>query len=118
MGFIASFFKSVLSFFSDVWEFFSNGIYDFAIWAFAGFIEMATLAYLKFQLWSLQYAWDTAVSLINSSNIIPLLSQAWLSVPPQFAGILSLLQIPAFISIIVTAFVTKIVLKFIPFANL
>lgn len=118
MGFIASFFKSVLAFFSDVWEFISNGIYDFAVWSFASLIELATLAYINFQLFALPFAWDIAVRLINRSNIISLLSDAWLAIPVQFASILVLLKIPAFIGILFTAFVTRLVKKFIPFANL
>lgn len=112
-----SFFNSVINFFIDVYDFIANGIYDFMIWVFAGLVQTLTLFSIKFQIMAARIGWDTAVSIINSSGIVGYLESAWLSIPVQISSLLSLLQVPQFISIVFTAFVTKYVMRFMPFAK-
>ncbi len=113
----ASFFNSVINFFNDIYNFLVNGIYDFMVWVFAGLVQTLTLFSIKFQIMAARFGWDTAVSIINNSHIAAYIETAWTSIPPQISSLLSLLQIPQFISIVFTAFVTKYVMRFMPFAK-
>jgi len=116
IAYLASMLDSISHFFDWLTTWFTHGLYDFAVWAFAGFVKYTTLAFLNFALWTLPFAYDTARQIMSDLNINNYLQNAWSSLDSDYLAYASLLQIPAAVNIIVSALITRYVLRFIPFA--
>lgn len=107
--------ESLYNGFGAILEFLAHGIYDFAVWAFAKIVEQLTIGYLNFMLWALPFAWSVAKQIMIDLNLSELISQAWVSLDSQVLGLATLFRIPEAINLIVSAYFTKFVLRFIPF---
>ncbi|PPK71890.1 uncharacterized protein DUF2523 [Methylobacter tundripaludum] len=108
-------FDSVYTFFTFTYRFLTDGLYTFATWAFTQFVEASTLAYLNFMLWVLPFVWGVAKNIINDLGITSLLSSAWSSIDSKALAYLTVLRLPDSLNLIISAYFTKFVLKFIPF---
>lgn len=117
MDALVEFTKSIVNFFKDIWHFISDKIYDVFVWFFAGLVETATLASLKFALFASDFAWDVAKQILVDADLAGFLTTAWGYLPNDVRYILTACQIPTCVSIIVTAFVSKFVMRFIPFVK-
>jgi len=106
------FFNKVITFFSQVSEFIYNGIYEFSTKAFAEFIIQSTIAYIEFKLFMIRFAWDTAKQIMAQLNISAVLNSAYSSLDGNVLGILTVLHVPDGINLILSAMVTKFVLRF------
>lgn len=113
-SFLSDGYDSVCNFFNWVFNWFTSGLYDFAVWAYAGLIEHITLSYVKTMLWALPFAWDVANTIISDLSLPARLAQFWSALPPEVAGLASVLNIPQAILMILSAYVTRFVLRFIP----
>jgi len=98
-------------------KWFNETIYQFFVSAFAYLVEQMTLASIKFTIWSSQFAWDIAKTIINDLGVTDALNTAWSSLDGDIISILSFFQIPDVVNILLTAFVTSYTLKFIPFSG-
>ena len=102
-------------FFTSIYQFLTGGIYSFAQWAFAQFIEKSTLAFLDFVLWAIPFAWGTAKNIMNDIGLSQLLTNAWSSLDSNVLGFLTAFRVPDCLNILISAFFTRYVLRFIPF---
>lgn len=108
-------FDLVKNFFDGIWQFVTSGIYDLFTWSFAQIVESLTIAALDFILWALPFAWDVAQNIILDMQLDAILQSAWSNLDSQILGLASLLRIPDVVSLLMSASITKFVLRFIPF---
>jgi hypothetical protein len=106
--------KSLFNGLTFFWQFLTDKVYDFAVWCFAGFIEHATLAYLKFLMKVIPFAWDIAKTILNDLGVPAMIAQSWGVLPAEVAGLASVLMLPQALMILLNAYVTRYVLRFIP----
>ncbi|MGZ3999619.1 MAG: DUF2523 family protein [Mucilaginibacter sp.] len=106
---------SISHFFDWLTAWFSHGLYDFAVWAFTGFVKYATVAALEFVLWSVPFAFDVARQIMTDLNINAYLQTAWAGLDSQYLSYATILQIPAAVNILVSGAITRYVTRFIPF---
>lgn len=107
-------FDSLVKFFDTLWQWITEGIYDFATWAFAQYVQFASLQALKFKLWALNFGWDVARQILLDLNFGGRLAEAFALLPPSAANVLNALGISQCLTLILTAAVTKFVFRFIP----
>jgi hypothetical protein len=108
-------FESISNFFQFIYDFFAEGIYDFAVWAFAKFIEYSTKAFLEFAIWSLPFAWNTAKQIIIDLDLSSMINSAWSQLGSNTQGLATMLRIPECVNVLLSGAVTKYVLRFVPF---
>ena len=77
-------------------------------------IELATLAYLKFLIWVIPFAWGIAKTIIQDLGVNDALTAAWSQLDSKSLQMLAFFQVPTAVNHIVTALVTKVALRFIP----
>lgn len=104
----------MLDFFDAVYNWLYSGSYGFFTELSAYFIKQSVLAYLKFLYFVIPFAWGIAQSILNDLNISTYLNAAWSEFPPHVLGYLTFFNIPEALNIVISAHVTKFVLRFIP----
>ena len=109
---VTSFFNDIAAFATDVWEFLINGLYDFFTEWYAAFVIWATVSEIKAKLWAIGFSWDVAEQVINQLNISATLSAAWSSVDVRVLNALTFFHVPEAINILLTARITRFVLRF------
>ncbi len=108
---------AVLDRLDNLIDFFLSGIYDFIVEAYALFVEFMTVSAISFILWAVGFAWDISVQIIENLGLQQALDSAWGEVPPDAAQVMMFFAIPDVVSILLNAFLTAYVLKFIPFTG-
>ena len=111
---LQSLYNTISTFFGSVWGWLDTGLHDAAVWAYASSIEYYTLASLKFKLRIINFAWDVAKQILIDLNFSATFNEYYSLIPDYIQVNLSALRIPQGITLIVTALVTKYVLRFIP----
>ncbi len=106
------FIQYVVTFFNQVYDFLGQGIYQFASDAFAQFVIWATIQQIEFKIWIVGFAWEVAKSILDQLNISDALASAYGAVNGDVASMLGFFNIPEAINIILSALVTKFVLRF------
>lgn len=107
-------FTSIYNFFVSIWFWITEGVYDLAVWVLRAGIEFYTLSMLRMKLFALNMGWDVAKSIIIDMQLSQRLQGFWDLLPVDVAVNLSALRIPEGIGLILTAYVTRYVLRFIP----
>lgn len=107
-------FDSFIAFFQGIWDWLTDGLYDFAVWVFRGYVEFATLGALKFKLFVLTFAWDVAKAILVDLEVSTRLQALYDLLPPSVAVNITAMRIPEGVGLILTAYVTRYVLRFIP----
>lgn len=107
-------FTSIYNFFAGIWNYVTVGLYDSIVWAYTQWIEFYTVASLKFQLHALELAWDIARTILYNLQISQKLQSFFSLLPSDVAVNVGALRIPEGIGLILTAYVTRYVLRFIP----
>lgn len=115
VAYLITILDSISAFFDWLTAWFSHGLYDVAVWAFTGFVKYATVATLEFILWGVPFAFDVARQIMVDLNINGYLQNAWSGLDSEYLSYATLLQIPAAVNILVSASITRYVLRFIPF---
>lgn len=100
--------------FSWITEFFSTGIYELITAAFASLIEWLMLLKLKTMLWTLEFAWNIANTLIANLGITSALNAAWSSFDSVTLSNLMFFKVPDAVNMILSALGTRFVLRFLP----
>ncbi|WP_442499651.1 DUF2523 family protein [Methylobacter sp. sgz302048] len=108
-------FASIIAFFNGIDHFLNTAIYDILTWAFAQFIEASTIAFIDFVMWATPFAWNVAKQIIVDLNLSTLLDSAWGAMPSDLQGVATLLKIPESVNLLISAYFTRFVLKYIPF---
>lgn len=108
-------FASLINFFNGIEHFLNTAIYDVLSWSFAQFIELSTIAFIDFVMWSVPFAWNVAKQIITDMNLASTLDSAWGAMPSDLQGIATLLRIPESVNLLISAYFTRFVLRYIPF---
>lgn len=108
-----SLYSEAVLFFNDVSEFQNSGIYTFCTELFAQFVIYVTVAIIEFKIYAITFAWDVAKEVITQLNLSNSLTSAWSLIDSKTLQILSFFNIPDAINIIVSAKITKFVLRFL-----
>jgi len=106
------FFQRVIDFFNHIIDWLNQGIYDFVTQLFAQYVMWATIQQIKFKLWAIDFAWDVAQNILSTLNITNELNAAFGSLDADVVAVLNFFSIPHAISIMLSAAVTKFVLRF------
>jgi hypothetical protein len=109
---LQGFAQSILDFFSDFWEAITEGIPNLlqrlAAWAFEAAVFLKFLLYLE----SIKFAWGVAKLVLEDLSISSTLSQFFGALPPTARAILVDIRFPDAVNVILNAYVTKAVLRF------
>jgi hypothetical protein len=108
-------FLSIINFFDSVDQFIDQGIYDLMSWAFAQFIELSVISFIDFVMWVMPFAWSVARQIIIDFDLSALLDSAWSALPFQLQGLATVLKIPESVNLLISAYFTRFVLRYIPF---
>lgn len=113
---MTDFFNMVKDFFQKVLDFINIGIYQFFVDAFAYIIEKSVLIYLQLKLAMLQVSWDVAQHILADINFSGYLAQIYSHFNSDIIDIMLWLHAPEFITIVSTAYLTRFVMRFVPFS--
>lgn len=104
-------------FFTWITSFFSTGIYDLITSATAQLVEWLTIMKLETMLWCIKFGWDVAVKVINNIGLSAAIQAAWGRLDSELLNALMWFRVPDAINMMVNAFGTRFVLRFIPLAG-
>lgn len=93
---------------------FDNGIYQFFVELTAYLIEKITIMYLKWTLAALTFSWDVAQQILVDLQISQMLSSMWNNFDSDTLNLITWLKMPDFVNTVLTAYVTRFVMRFIP----
>lgn len=99
---------------NEILKFLDVDIYQFFVELVAYLIEKVTIFYLKWSLSAMSFAWDVAQQILIDLNISQMLSSIWNNFNSEILDLLLWLKIPDFINTVLTAYVTRFVMHFIP----
>lgn len=114
IDYLKSALDSLISFFTSIYDFITLGIYDILVWFAANLIELTTVEVLEFKLWVMGFAWDVAQQIVTDLHVSEYLSSAWASLDPEVAGLLSILRVPDALLVVLSGYITRFVLRFLP----
>ncbi|WP_236012346.1 DUF2523 family protein, partial [Marinobacter mangrovi] len=75
-------------------------------------ITQATVAKIQFMGWAVQFSWGVAKAALDQLTITDQLNQAWASLDSYILGWLTYLRVPDAVNIVLNAFVTRFVMRF------
>lgn len=103
--------ESVLTFIAD-WL--NSGVYEYWTKAWAWAIEKATIAYLSFLAWVIPFAWGIAKTIVTDLGISDAIAQGFSHLDSDVLNAVTFFKIPDAVNQIVTAWVTRFAMRFIP----
>ena len=105
--------NSIVDFRQQFDDFRTFGIYKFFTQWFAEFIKWSMVGWFKFKLQSLTFAWDVASEILTSLNLSTVVESAFAQLDSKVVSIISFFRIPEAINMILSAYVTRLVMTFI-----
>lgn len=112
---IYNFISSVPDFFIAIFDFLNSGIVEFFISLGDYIMDSLTCLFLKLALLMLNFLWDIFKVLLIDLNITGRLATAFGGFDSKFVNMILFFRIPEAINMILAAFVTRFVLRLIPF---
>lgn len=103
----------MMQFFNEILTFIGSGIYDFVTEAFAWIIIKVMIFKIESQLFLMVYAWDVAKEILIQLNISQEIKSALSALPTQTVEHLNFFNIINGINLIINAFMTRFVMRFI-----
>lgn len=88
----------------------NNGIFLFFDEFFKQLVAWLVVAKLQFMLWTLQFSWGVASTIIVNLNLGAYIQQAFASLDSQLLGYLNFFKIPESINLILQAYITRLTL--------
>lgn len=110
-------FDAITRFFDAFWDWLTHGLYDLLIWGLRGYVEFMTLQAIRFKIFVLTIAWDTAKAILVDLDVSAKLQALFDLLPPAVALNVSALRVPEAVMLILTAYGTRYVMRFIPGAG-
>lgn len=104
--------QSVLDYFKS---FFNDEIYPLITKTIAEFIKAAMIQKIEFEIFAIGFCWDIAKDLLITLNISPAIEQAWGMLDSKLLQFLTFFRIPEGVNLLVSAYATRFVYKFIGF---
>lgn len=115
MSYIVDIINAINAFSQDFVDFTSHGIYALLTQFTAWFIKWYMVAMWNAKLAALTFSWGVAQELITSLNLSDLLDTAWGALESRTLSMLVFFRIPEAVNIILSAAVTKFVIRFLGF---
>lgn len=112
---IYNFISSVPDFFVAIFEFLTTGIVEFFISLGLYIMDSLTCLFLKLSLLMLDFMWGTARFLLVNLNVSGQLATAFSMFNSDIAKMFLFFRIPEALNMIFAAFITRFVLRLIPF---
>lgn len=103
----------MMEFLNEIYTWITSGIYDFATETFAWIIIKVMIFKIESQLFLMGYAWDVAKEILEQLNISQEIKSALSALPTQTVEHLNFFNIINGINLIINAFMTKFVMRFI-----
>lgn len=103
----------MIDFIANFWDSLSNGLYELVVWSLSGIIKALTLWGIEFKMYMISLSWDVASEILDSLSITDELESAWSSMDSDVLAIATSLRIPDAISMIMNAYVTRYVMRFL-----
>ena len=104
----------MFEFFNEVSNWLHSGSYGWASQLIAYAMTYLFKTYLDFVLWAVPFAWSIGSTVIQNLQISEHLNSAFGALPDTAANLLRFFRIPEVISNLLSAYVAKFVVKFIP----
>lgn len=105
----------MFEFLDFIYGWITTGIYAFAKDAFSWMIQKMLIGYYESVKWSIEFAWDIAQDVLNELNISNQIMSAFNALPGTTKQVMVFFRIPEFLNLILSAFTTRLILKFVPF---
>jgi hypothetical protein len=112
---IYQFFNQATDFFNQLLDFRDSGIYEFFTKAFAEFTIIFMIDLIEFKIYLISFFYDVVIEIFNQLKISDAVSVAWSYLSPQVASIATFFHIPDVVNIILSARMTKFLLRFFGF---
>ncbi len=103
----------MIEFLTEILTFITSGIYDFTIEAYSWIIIKVTTFKISHYLFLLQFASDIAKDILIQLNISEEIKSALTALPTQTVEQLNFFNIINGINLIINAFVTRFVMRFL-----
>ena len=103
----------MIEFFNEILTWIGTGIYEFATETFAWIIIKVMIFKIESQIFLMGYAWDVAKEILSQLNISEEIKSALSALPTQTVEHLNFFNIINGINLIINAFMTKFVMRFI-----
>lgn len=89
----------------------------FFAWLFAKLIELAVLAYFTLMTWLIPFVWDIASVIVRDIYNAAGIQQFASAIPAPINSVLSMMGVYRAFDIIITAYITRWIFRFIPFVG-
>jgi hypothetical protein len=109
--------NSIVNFANDLTTRFDTGFFGILTWLLAKLIKVLMLAQLKMMLVTIGFAWSIAKSIIADLGILNILGDLLNSLSPEVSAFLGFMGFNEIFNTLVTAIVTRYVLRFLPFGK-
>lgn len=113
---MTEFFNVVLAFFNSMLEFINNGIYEFFVDLVSYLLQKVTLFTLQASYVSMSFAWDVAQDILADLNLSAFIQSMYSHFDSQITSLLLWLRVPEAINTLTTAYMTRFVMRFMPFS--
>jgi len=115
MDSLVTIYNTIVTFFDSIGAFLTGGLYDllksFASW----FLVTATIEFIHFKIWFMQFSWDVAKDIITGFGFTEKLNAAIVGFDARLSYFLTACRIPESVNIVFTAYVSKYVMRFYGF---
>ena len=112
---IYNFLAAVPDFFLAIFEFLTTGIVEFFISLGQYIMDSLTCLFLKLSLLMLNFLWETVKILLIDLNLSGRLALAFNGLNSDILKMVVFFRIPEALNLILAAFITRFVLRLIPF---
>ena len=99
---------------NGIYDWLTNGIFSFFSSAFSSLMEWLVVTAIHQMTWAIQFAWGIAQNVIQDLHISEQLNNSWSFLPASYKNSLTFFRIPEVLLNLISAYITKFVLKFIP----
>lgn len=107
--------NAVVEFSQSFEDFIKTGVYDLIVKFTAWAVKWLVVASIKAKIAAIAFSWDVAQEILTSLNVSAYLSGMWSSMDSRLIGMLAYLRIPEVINIMLSAFATRFVFRFLGF---
>ncbi|MEI6747373.1 MAG: DUF2523 family protein [Methylococcaceae bacterium] len=105
--------NSIVDIHQQIDDFRSTGIYQFFTKWFAEFLKWWVVGWYKFKLQAITFSWDVASEILSSLNLSTVVTSAFSQLDSKVISIISFFRIPEALNMILSAYVTRLVMTFI-----
>lgn len=104
----------MFEFLNAISDWFQQGIYTWFEETAKYLITTLMISYVKGQIWGLEFAWEVAQGVLTGLDMSGRINTALGALPSSVSSALSFFGVPSCISMLLSAGVTRLVLRFVP----